>query len=121
MVQEISSASSEQNSGASQINQSLQQLDQVIQRNAGASEEMAATAEELSSQSASLQETMAFFRLSDGAHAKRDQNAAKNVLSRLHDTQIGRWTNFKKVKSILIERFSRPVETVPPGLELQPV
>ena len=55
-----------------------------------------------------------------GVELHADQNAAKNVLSRLHDPQIDRWTNFKKVKSILIERFSRSVETVPPGLELQP-
>lgn len=63
----------------------------------------------------------AFYCTSCGVELHADQNAAKNVLSRLHDPQIDRWTNFKKVKSILIERFSRPVETVPPGLELQPV
>lgn len=53
-----------------------------------------------------------------GLHA--DQNAAKNVLSRLHDQQIGRWTPYQKVKSILMERFRRSEDTVPPGLELQP-
>ncbi|HIJ85784.1 MAG TPA: methyl-accepting chemotaxis protein, partial [Magnetococcales bacterium] len=37
LVQEISSASSEQNTGSSQINQAIQKLDQVIQNNAGAS------------------------------------------------------------------------------------
>jgi methyl-accepting chemotaxis protein len=62
LVQEISSASREQNQGADQINQAIQQLDQVIQQNAGASEEMAATAQEQSSQAAELQRAIAFFR-----------------------------------------------------------
>ncbi|HKK48189.1 MAG TPA: methyl-accepting chemotaxis protein [Alkalispirochaeta sp.] len=62
LVQEISAASSEQNSGAEQINQALIQLDQVVQRNASASEEMASMSEELSSQANQLQTTMAFFK-----------------------------------------------------------
>ncbi|MEO5327007.1 MAG: methyl-accepting chemotaxis protein [Magnetococcus sp. THC-1_WYH] len=65
LVQEIATASNEQNAGAGQINQAIQQLDQVIQNNAGASEEMAATAEELSQQAESLQRMMQFFKLDD--------------------------------------------------------
>ena len=61
----------------------------------------------------------AFYCTSCGVELHADQNAAKNVLSRRHDPQIGRWTNFKTVKSILIERLRRSEETVPPGLELQ--
>ncbi|MEO5334284.1 MAG: methyl-accepting chemotaxis protein [Magnetococcus sp. YQC-5] len=63
LVQEIATASVEQNQGASQVNIAIQQLDQVIQRNAGASEEMAATADELSGQASRLQEIMEFFKL----------------------------------------------------------
>ncbi len=63
LVQEISAASSEQNSGAEQINQALLQLDQVVQRNASASEEMASMSEELSGQAEQLQNTIAFFRI----------------------------------------------------------
>ena len=59
LVEEISTASSEQDAGASQINQAIQQLDQVIQQNASASEEMAATAEELAAQADMLQNTIA--------------------------------------------------------------
>lgn len=66
LVQEISAASSEQNSGAEQINQALIQLDQVIQRNASASEEMASMSEELSGQAEQLQTTVAFFRIDGG-------------------------------------------------------
>lgn len=77
LVQEISASSSEQRTGAEQINSAIQQLDQVIQQNAGASEEMASTAEELSSQAAMLQETMAFFKISDGHHG-REVNAVSH-------------------------------------------
>lgn len=63
LIQEIASASSEQNAGAVQINAALQQLDNVIQQNATASEEMASTSEELSGQATQLQDTMAFFHV----------------------------------------------------------
>ena len=36
-----------------------------------------------------------------------DENAARNVLARLYDSEIGRWTPFQKVKSILLERTER--------------
>jgi methyl-accepting chemotaxis protein len=64
LVQEISSASSEQGAGVEQINSAIQQLNRVIQDNAGSAEEMASTAEELSSQAEQLQGTMEFFKVS---------------------------------------------------------
>ncbi len=67
LVQEISTASNEQNSGADQINSAIQQLDQVIQRTASASEEMAATSEELSSQAEQLQSSISFFRIGESS------------------------------------------------------
>ncbi|XPV75747.1 MAG: methyl-accepting chemotaxis protein [Desulfovibrio sp.] len=63
LVQEISSATTEQNTGAHQINRAIQQLDQVVQQNASASEEMASTSNELSSQAQMLQSTMTFFKI----------------------------------------------------------
>lgn len=66
LVQEISSASYEQDVGAGQIAKAIQDLDTVIQSNAGASEEMAATAEELSSQSRRLQDMITFFQVGEG-------------------------------------------------------
>jgi len=65
LVQEISTASNEQNAGADQINSAIQQLDQVIQRTASAAEEMAATSEELSSQAEQLQTSVSFFRIGE--------------------------------------------------------
>lgn len=63
LVEEITTASNEQNAGAGQINAAIQQLDSVVQQNASASEEMSSTSEELSGQAAQLQETVAFFNL----------------------------------------------------------
>jgi len=81
LVQEISAATTEQNSGADQINTAIQQLDQVIQQNSSTSEEMASTSEELASQAEQLSTTMSFFQVNGdgpgsngGAQDGRDRN-----------------------------------------------
>ncbi len=71
LVQEISSASREQDSGAAQINGALQQLDVVIQQNAAGSEETSSTSEELAGQATQLQSAIAFFKLSSSANQSR--------------------------------------------------
>jgi len=73
LVQEISSASKEQDTGAEQINKALQQLEQVIQQNASASEEMASTTEQLTGQSEQLVSALSFFNTGGGndAHGRR--------------------------------------------------
>ncbi len=62
LVQEIASASIEQNSGADQINNALQQLNNVTQQNAAASEELATSSEELAGQADQLKENIMFFK-----------------------------------------------------------
>ncbi|MCK5522436.1 MAG: transposase [Thiomargarita sp.] len=47
------------------------------------------------------------FNCFDGAVLQADENAARNVLARLHDPEIDRWTPYQKVKSILLERTER--------------
>ena len=66
LVQEIAAASNEQNAGGEQVNKAIQELDKVIQQNASASEEVASTAEELSSHAVQLQQSIRFFKVSDG-------------------------------------------------------
>ncbi|MCB4360574.1 methyl-accepting chemotaxis protein [Quatrionicoccus australiensis] len=76
LVQEIASASDEQNTGASQINGAIVQLSEATQQNASASEELAATSEEMSGQAEQLQQLMQFFRVGDStetAHEKPRQ------------------------------------------------
>ncbi|VXB32925.1 Methyl-accepting chemotaxis protein [Pseudomonas sp. 8AS] len=65
LVQEISSASREQNTGLEQINLAVGQLAQTTQVNASASEELSSTSEEMSAQALQLQEMIQFFRLAD--------------------------------------------------------
>jgi len=47
------------------------------------------------------------FHCFDGVVLQADKNAARNVLARLHDSEIDRWMPLKKVKSILLERTQR--------------
>ncbi|OAD24055.1 transposase IS605 OrfB [Candidatus Thiomargarita nelsonii] len=47
------------------------------------------------------------FHCFDGVVLQADENAARNVLARLHDPEIDRWMPFQKVKSILLERTER--------------
>jgi methyl-accepting chemotaxis protein len=63
LVQEISSASREQNTGLEQINLAVGQLAQTTQVNASASEELSSTAEEMSAQAIELQEMIRFFQI----------------------------------------------------------
>ena len=65
LVQEIASASNEQNAGAAQVNKAVQQLDQVIQQNASAAEEISSMSEELAMQAGLLQRQMSFFKIED--------------------------------------------------------
>ena len=64
LIEEISSASSEQDTGISQINYAMTNLDQVTQQNASASEELASASEEMSSQADLLKDLVSFFKVS---------------------------------------------------------
>lgn len=76
LVQEIASASIEQNSGANQINNAINQLNQVIQQNASASEEMATGSEELSGQADQLREMINFFKVENTGRIKMQHQGA---------------------------------------------
>ncbi|AMK11166.1 MAG: methyl-accepting chemotaxis protein [Pseudodesulfovibrio sp.] len=79
LVQEISSATNEQNEGGSQVNAAIQDMDKVIQQNAAASEEVASTAEELSAQAVLLQKTIRFFKLGPSDHLPPAAGPAKKT------------------------------------------
>ena len=80
LVQEISSASKEQDQGAEQINTSVQQLSAVVQQNASSAEELASTAEELSAQAEQLQNLVASLidMEESGSVKKRKATAARH-------------------------------------------
>jgi methyl-accepting chemotaxis protein len=65
LIQEISSASTEQSAGAEQVNSAMQQLNNVTQHNATASEEMSSSAEQMTGQARQLKELIAYFKMID--------------------------------------------------------
>ncbi len=86
LVQEISSASKEQDQGSEQINTSVQQLSSVIQQNASAAEELASTAEELSAQAEQLQSLIATLIDTTGDESPRAAQAAVHAPVVQHQT-----------------------------------
>ena len=79
LVQEISAASSEQNSGVGQINGAINQISHSVQQNAAAAEQLASTSEEVNAQAMELQTQMAFFTLSDRGTGHLGSPALKAV------------------------------------------
>jgi methyl-accepting chemotaxis protein len=65
LLQEIATASEEQNHGAGQVNIALQQLNHVIQRNAVSSEKLASSAENLTEHAEHLKNSISFFNIPD--------------------------------------------------------
>jgi methyl-accepting chemotaxis protein len=76
LMGEISAASNEQAAGVSQVGEAVQQMDQVTQQNAALVEEMAAAASSLKSQAQELVQTVAVFKLEQGAAASFAPRAA---------------------------------------------
>ena len=72
LVQEITSASVEQNSGSEQINNAIQQLNQVTQQNASSSDQLANSASQLYKEVADLNEHISFFQVKHIVQKKRD-------------------------------------------------
>lgn len=63
LIQEIASASIEQNEGINQINTSIQQLNMITQNNAQSSHEVAREAEQLLALTQKLKESIAYFQI----------------------------------------------------------
>lgn len=57
------------------------------------------------------------FYCENGEVLPADVNAARNILARLYDGEIGRWTPYQPVRSILLRRTQcHTVGTAQPGL-----
>ena len=81
LVNEITSASIEQNSGAEEINKSVQQLVSITNENSATAEEMSAGASELSSQAQELKSIISNFNLTG-------DDKEKTMLELLNQTDI---------------------------------
>jgi methyl-accepting chemotaxis protein len=83
LVQEITSASIEQNAGAGLINSAILLLNAVTQQNAVSSGEMANSAVELSSQADGLRSAVSFFKLNNDSNiSKRSHHIQKSHIER---------------------------------------
>jgi methyl-accepting chemotaxis protein len=67
LVEEIATASKEQESGVNQVNMAIQQLSMVTQQNASSSEEMAGSSEEMATQATDLERVTRFFTVDSGS------------------------------------------------------
>ena len=82
LVNEISSASDEQNNGIQQINKAIQQMDQVVQQNAASAEETAASSEELTAQAQALNDLVNKVGLEVGMENKASGSAVQSTVSK---------------------------------------
>jgi methyl-accepting chemotaxis protein len=99
LVQEIASASAEQNTGIIQINASMTQLDSVTQQNAAGSEELSSAAEEMTAQAEGLRSMMSFFIVSDNESQRESQSAPKaKVKSKPIDGKFIRENDTEEIK-----------------------
>lgn len=82
LVQEISTASREQNAGADQVNDALQELNNIVQQNAAASEQIALRADDLYKKGEQLKEVISFFKMSDndGVNLSKKKHHPTTVL-----------------------------------------
>ncbi|TRX61090.1 methyl-accepting chemotaxis protein [Carboxylicivirga sp. M1479] len=65
LVEEISTASQEQQVGVGQVNNAMQQLSMVTQKHTSAAEEMASSSEEMARQAVELNELTTFFKMQE--------------------------------------------------------
>ncbi|MFN3673578.1 MAG: methyl-accepting chemotaxis protein [Bosea sp. (in: a-proteobacteria)] len=114
LVEEITSASREQDVGASQINQAIQQLDKVTQQNAAASEQVSATSEELAGQAEQLQSTIAFFRLGDESRRSAARPALDQTVKQLRG-KASAMSAALKPKTAQAPATSRPAKKIANG------
>jgi len=77
LVQEISAASTEQNSGAIQINKAIEQLNRVTQQNSSAAEEMSSGSEELAGLAEYLKEVICFFNIGKKVNVTKNLHKQK--------------------------------------------
>jgi methyl-accepting chemotaxis protein len=73
VMSEIKVATQEQLSGIEQVSGAVTQMEQVVQQNAAVVEESAAAAQNMADQAEQLMESVARFKLDDGADAEAAQ------------------------------------------------
>jgi methyl-accepting chemotaxis protein len=108
LVQEIASASREQNAGAEQINSAIQQLNMVTQSNAVISDSVATNAEKLSIQAEKLMNIINYFKITLNTKKAIDQpkQAFKGIEKKIEKKFEKRPEDQKHVTSSTIDKKS---------------
>ncbi len=98
LVQEIASASMEQNMGTKQINSAINQLNIVSQQNASSADALASGAEELNGQAEQLKEVISFFRTGKEKNLVKHKNIiqAKKINNPINTKIKGALLNLKE-------------------------
>ena len=104
LVQEIKSASQEQDSGASQVSNAIMDLDKEIQENASASEEIASTSEELSAQSEQLLQSISYFKIRKKTDSVRKSVSGKDFQEHKEEEKIN--TDIENISELEVETIS---------------
>ena len=116
IMEEITTASSEQQTGIEHINQALGQMDDITQQNAALVEQAAAAAESMREQTLALSETVAVFKLADDSRAGValvEHHAVHNNVTPL-PRRVMR-ASHDEIKASLPEQFSKQVLAVANG------
>jgi len=104
LVQEITTASIEQNTGADQINCALQRLNEVTQQNAVASDQLANSSVELANEAERLKSIIAFFHLESKKQVVIASQAQKKT------KQVQKGTSIRRERPLKKEEENNPVE-----------
>ena len=97
-MNDIATASNEQDAGIDQINQGIMQISEVVQNNSATSEESAAASEELSSQAELLKDMVHKFKLKDKKLYSNSEAISPEILKMLEDmAQKGKQTSPDKM------------------------
>ncbi|OYU44971.1 MAG: methyl-accepting chemotaxis protein, partial [Burkholderiales bacterium PBB4] len=117
---EISAASNEQALGVAQVGEAVSQMDQTTQQNAALVEEMAAAASSLKAQAQELVQTVAVFKLADGARhtaAKVNVRAPRSASSPFEGTERRSLAHAAKPAKAAVTPASKKSPTAkPPAL-----
>ena len=93
LVEEIDAASAEQAKGVQENSMAVEQMNQVVQQNSAAAEEMSSTSEELAAQATMLNDTIAYFKLTDSAMRHSSHSGPKKVVQRLPHSPDDQWSD----------------------------
>ncbi len=104
LVEEIVSASREQEVGVNQVNSAIQQQSMVTQQNASSSEEMASSSEEMAAQAADLRQITAYFIIEEETHHYQKKSSYNMDL--LHKTKGNNNGNHHNSTEVIPNEFS---------------